>query len=116
MVSLKDFGKNTSFCGVIKKILESAGDMPISCEEINAHIADLWGRGFPVNPYDDVCLVYVFIRKYFNTEEFLDEVDGNIIMVQTLNGYRIPLSTDMLPVELNSVSEQIKRVKFRLCK
>lgn len=115
MVSGKDFGRNTSFCGVIKKVLENAGDHPISCEEIAAHAVELWGRGIPVNPYEDVCLVYVFVRNYFDVEEYFDEVEGDMIMVDRLDGSRVPVSPDLLPLELNSVYEQIKRVKFRLC-
>ena len=118
MVPGNSFGRNTGFCEIIKKVLESAGDQAISCEEIAAHAVELWGRGFPVNPYEDVCLVYVFIRNYFNTEEIMDEVEDEegVIMVDRLNGCRVPLSPTLLPIEINLVSEQIKRIKYKLCK
>ena len=62
--------------------------------------------------------LYVFIRNYFNTEEIMDEVEDEegVIMVERLNGCRVPLSPDLLPIEINSVSEQIKRIKYKLCK
>ena len=111
----KEFGRNTSFCGVLRKVLENAGDTPVSCEEIAAHAVELWGRGFPVNPYEDICLVYLFVRNYFDVEESFEDIEGGIVMVDRLDGCCVPLSPDLLPHELNSVYEQIRRVKFRLC-
>lgn len=113
MASAKEFGRNTSFCGVLKKVMSSASG-PISCDEIAAHVVELWGRGFPVNPYEDVCLVYKFLKKYMDTEEFLDELDNKIIMVDCQNGFRVPVSPELSPSDLNAVEEQIKRIKFRL--
>jgi len=113
MASIKEIGRNTSFCGVLKKVMTSVSS-PISCDEIVAHVIELWGRGFPVNPYGDVCLVYKFLKKYMDTEEFLDELDDQIIMVERQNGFRVPISADLLPSELNSVENKIKRIKFKL--
>ncbi len=113
MASVKEFGRNTSFCGVLRKVMSSAS-APMSCDEIAAHVVELWGRGFPVNPYEDVCLVYKFLKKYMDTEEFLDELDNQVIMVDRLDGFCVPISPDLMPSELNSVEEQIKRIKFKL--
>lgn len=115
MVSGKELGKNTTFCSVLREVLKNAGDTPISCEELAAHAVELWGRGFPRNHYEDACLIYVFVRNYFNVEEYFDDTDEEMIMVDRLNGCRVPISPDLLPLELNSVYEQVKRVKFRLC-
>ena len=46
MVNIKEFGRNSSFCGILYKIMESVKE-PISCEEISVHALEAWGRGFP---------------------------------------------------------------------
>lgn len=111
----KEFGRNSSFCGVLKKVMESVTD-PMSCDEITTHVIELWGRGLPVNPYGDICLVYKFLKTYMETEENLDDLNGEIIMVESIGGRTVPLSPNLLPSELQSVEDQIKRIKFKLKK
>ncbi len=115
MAGIKEFGRNSSFCGVLKKVMESS-TQPISCDEIATHVIELWGRGLPVNPYGDVCLIYKFLKTYMDTEEYLDDFDEEVIMVERHNGFRVPLSPNLLPTEMNSVEEQIKRIKLKLVK
>jgi hypothetical protein len=113
MVSMKEFGRNTSFCGVLKKIMETVKE-PISCEEITVHAIEAWGRGFPTNPYNDISLIYKLLLTYLDCEAFYDDIKEPPIMVTNVEKGEIPLSPELSSVELNSVTEQIKRIKFRL--
>lgn len=113
MVSIKEFGRNTSFCGVLAKIMESIKE-PISCEEISVHAIEAWGRGFPANPYNDICLIYKMLKTYLDCEEFYDDLKEHPVIPSMVDGVELQLSLDLSFNELNSVVEQIKRIKFRL--
>jgi len=113
MAIIKEFGRNSSFCGVLSKIMESVKD-PISCEEISVHALEAWGRGFPPNPYNDICLIYRLLKIYLDCEEYYDDLK-EIPMVDSLSeGGEVPLSPLLAPQELNSMVDQIKRIKYKL--
>ncbi|MDQ7824643.1 MAG: hypothetical protein RDV48_17715 [Candidatus Eremiobacteraeota bacterium] len=113
MVSIKEFGRNSSFCGVLKKIMESVKE-PISCEEITVHALEAWGRGFPANPYNDISLIYKLLNTYLDCEASYEDLKEKQVMVMRVEGGEVPLVPSLLPNELNSVVDQIKRIKFRL--
>jgi hypothetical protein len=113
MGSIKEYGRNTSFCGVLRKIMETVKE-PISCEEITVHAIEAWGRGFPTNPYNDISLIYKLLQTYLECEAYYDDIKETPIMVNNVEKGEIPLSPELSSVELNSVVEQIKRIKFKL--
>lgn len=112
-MAVKELGRNSSLLGVLKKVL-SASKTPMSCEEITAHALELWGRGLPSSPYEDVCVIYKLLKNYLDTEEYFDDLEDNVVMVERIDGICIPLSPELSSDELNEVSEQIKRIKFSL--
>jgi hypothetical protein len=113
MVSIKEFGRNTSFCGVLRKVMESVKE-PISCEEITVHTLEAWGRGFPSNPYSDICLIYRLLKTYLDCDEFLDDLKEYPMVMSKAAGTELPLSPELSPYELNMLADQIKRIKYKL--
>lgn len=110
---MKEFGRNASFCGVLRKVMESIKE-PISCEEITVHALEAWGRGFPSNPFEDIALIYKLLHTYLDCEENFDDLKEHPLVYSSSRGGEVPLSPDLPFNELNTVVEKIKRIKFRL--
>lgn len=110
---VKEFGRNASFCGVLRKVMESIKE-PISCEEITVHALEGWGRGFPGNPYEDIALIYKLLHTYLDCEESFEDLKERPLVFSASRGTEVPLSADLPFNELNSIVDKLKRIKFQL--
>lgn len=113
MFELRELSRHTPVRGIIRHILRQA-KAPISCDELTVHVLEAWQRSFPMNPYQDPCLVYKLTARFPDVTLHYDDLVDNIAMIEEEGKDALCVSPDLGPDELNKAIDQIKRIKFSI--
>lgn len=99
---------------VMRRILKRQQG-PITVKELTAQIVDSWGRDFPVNPYEECCLVYKLAVGILHCQENFDNLaTGGPLYIERDQKESDPilLSPRMSSQLLNPLAEQIAQIKL----
>lgn|GEM_PF-3833288 len=106
--------KKMPFTGILRKIIADSKN-GITLEDVAKISLQKWGRNLPQTPYLPVALVYKLTGLYMASE--LEFSDCHIMVERTLpNEIKVPLAPDLPVQDLNSVVEELKKIKVKVKK
>lgn len=113
MFELRELSRHTPVRGIIRHILKQA-KTPLRCDELTVHVLEAWQRSFPLNPYQDACLVYKLAARFPDITLHYDELPDAIAMIEEEGKDALCVNPDLSADELNKAVDQIRCIKFSL--
>lgn len=105
--------RNTPAVAVMSSILKKQ-EGPISVKDLAMQIVDVWGRDFPVNPYEEEVLVYKLAVGVLRCKPVFDNVPGGQIFVESERSGEepVPVNPRMNSITLNALADKIAEIEL----